>query len=90
MATLKLGSRGRIPRPPPKKQERSYFFFIENQSFFDNSFDRYPIGEKTEVADSEKRTPEAKFRPFVSSILVFPESHKNKKKQGGSHDLPIG
>ena len=48
-------------------------FFIENQSFFDNSFDRYPIGEKTEVADSEKRTPEAKFRPFFSSILVFPE-----------------
>ena len=39
--------------------------FIENQSFFDNSFDRYPIGEKTEVADSEKRTPEAKFRPFI-------------------------
>ena len=36
-------------------------FFIENQSFFDNFFDRYPIGEKTEVADSEKRTPEAKF-----------------------------
>ena len=48
-------------------------FFIENPSFFHNSFDLYPIGEKTEVADSEKRTPEAKFRPFFSSILVFPE-----------------
>ena len=46
---------------------------IVNQSFFDNSFDRYPIGEKTEVADSEKRTPEAKFRPFFSNILVVPE-----------------
>ena len=53
-------------------------FFIENQSFFDNSFVLYPVGEKTEVADSEKRTPEAKFRPFFSSILVFPESHKNQ------------
>ena len=51
-------------------------FFIENQSFFDNSFDRYPIWEKTEVADSEKRTPEAKCRPFFSNILVVPESHK--------------
>ena len=47
---------------------------IENQSFFDNSFDRYPIGEKTEVADSEKRTPEAKFRLFISTfqkITIF-------------------
>ena len=48
-------------------------FFIENQSFFHNSFDLYPIGEKTEVADSEKRTPEAEFRAFFSKILVFPE-----------------
>ena len=52
-------------------------FFVPNPSFFDNSVDRYPIGEETEVADSEKRTPEAKIRPFFSSILVFPESHKN-------------
>ena len=36
-------------------------FFIESPSFFDNSFDMYPIGEKTEVADSEKGTPEVKF-----------------------------
>ncbi len=64
--------------PDPEKIAAPDFFcgldfFIENQSFFDNSFDRYPIGEKTEVADSEKRTPEAKFRPFFSNILVFPE-----------------
>ena len=52
------------------------YFFVQISSFFDNSFDRYPIGEKTEVADSEKRTPEVKFRPFFSNILVFPESHK--------------
>ena len=55
-------------------------FFIENQSFFHNSFDLYPIGEKTEVADSEKRTPEAKFRPFFSNILVVPESHKTHNR----------
>ena len=28
----------------------------------------YPIGEKTEVADSEKRTPEVKFRLFFSTF----------------------
>ena len=53
-------------------------FFIENQSFFANSFDLYPIGEKTEVADSEKRTPEAKFRPFCSmfqKIVVLKNPH---------------
>ena len=44
-------------------------FFIENPSFFANSFDLYPIGEKTEVADSEKRTPEVKFRPFFHHFL---------------------
>ena len=43
-------------------------FFVPNPSFFDNSVDLYPIGEKTEVADSEKRTPEAKFRPFFSTF----------------------
>ena len=32
---------------------------------------------QTGVADSEKRTPEAKFRPFFSNILVVPEFHKN-------------
>ena len=41
----------------------------DSQSFFDNSFDRYPIGEKTEVADSEKRTPEAKFLFFKYSCF---------------------
>ena len=51
-------------------------FFVPNPSFFDNSVDLYPIGEKTEVADSEKRTPEVKFRPFFSNILVVPESQK--------------
>ena len=44
---------------------RPFHIFHRNPSFFDNSFDRYPIGEKTEVADSEKRTPEAKFQPFL-------------------------
>ena len=39
-------------------------FFIENQSFFHNSFNLYPLGEKIDLADSEKRTPEAKFQPF--------------------------
>ncbi len=51
-------------------------FFIENQSFFANSFDLYPIGEKTEVADSEKRTPEVKFRPFLSSFQKITFSQK--------------
>ena len=46
-------------------------FFIEVPSFFDNSFDIYPIGEKTEVADYEKRTPEVKFRLFY--LIIIPE-----------------
>ena len=32
---------------------------------------------QTGVADSEKRTPEAKFRPFFSNILDVPEFQKN-------------
>ena len=31
-----------------------------------NSFILYPLGEKIDLADSEKRTPEAKFQPFFS------------------------
>ena len=51
-------------------------FFIENQSFFDNCFNLYPIGEKTEVADSEKRTPEVKFRLFFSTCQKIAFSQK--------------
>ena len=61
-------------------------FFIENQSFSDNSFDRYPIGEKIDLADSEKRTPEAKFRLFISAfqkITVF-------QKKSTFVDPPLG
>ena len=61
----------------PDKKFVDWTFFIENQSFFDNSFDRYPIGEKTEVADSEKRTPEAKFRPFISMFQKITVFQKN-------------
>ena len=43
-------------------------FFVPSPSFFDNSVDLYPIGEKTDLADSEKRTPEVKFRPFFSTF----------------------
>ena len=48
-------------------------FCIESQSFFHNSFNLYPLGEKIDLADSEKRTPEAKFRPFFSMFqkIVF-------------------
>ena len=51
-------------------------FFIESQSFFANSFDPYPMGEKTEATDSEKRTPEIKFLPFFSTFQQIAFSHK--------------
>ena len=51
-------------------------FFIENQPFFHNSFILYPLGEKIDLADSEKRTPEAKFQPFFSMFqkIAFSEN----------------
>ena len=52
-------------------------FFIENQSFFHNSVNLYPLGEKIDLADSEKRTPEPKFRPSFSMFqkIAFLKIH---------------
>ena len=61
-------------------------FFIENPSFCHNSFILYPIGEKIDLADSEKRTPEVKFRPFFRGIPkngFFSEIHLFSR-------LPVG
>ena len=73
-------------------------FFIESPSFFDNSFDMYPIGEKTEVADSEKRTPEVNFRLFFSTFQknhFFSKIHifdppEPRKRASESHQVEVG
>ena len=67
----------RIPQAQFRLFLSAKTFFVKIPSFFDNSFHLYPVREKSYLADSEKRTPEITFRPFLSSVQKSNFAKKN-------------
>ena len=59
---------GRLKRRFLKNVAQAKNFFVENPLFFDIPFNPYH-SEKIDHADSEFRTPEAKFRLFMLASL---------------------
>ena len=62
--------RTRLNPPEPKIPSKTtpVRIFVVTRLFFANSFNSYPVGEEIEVADSENRTPESKFRPKIPAL----------------------